>query len=99
MDLGAILTWLGGLGLTASESLLAGAVICLACALAVYARHVDKHTRNESRASTSYMQALIDKLMAENRAHTAASPAIARSLESLDERIERIERALMERKR
>jgi hypothetical protein len=105
MDLGAILTWLNGLGLTASESLLAGAVVALAGALVAYARHVEQrdraerqYQRDEHLAGRTYMQAMIDRLMDELGKHGAAAPTTARTLETFDERLERIERALMERR-
>ena len=105
MDIGAILTWLASLGLTGTESLLAAGVVCLAGALALYARHVERrdtaarlHQREDHLAGRAYMQAMIDRLMAELSRHSAAAPMMAQALESLDDRVERIERALMERK-
>ena len=106
MDIGELLTWARSLGLSASESLLAMGVLVIASAFAGYFWRAEQrdaaerlHQQQEHLAGRTSMQAMIDRLLDELARHSSAAPSTARSLESLDARIERIERALMERRR
>ena len=99
MDADSALTTAERLSGASPETLLAFAVIVLAGAVAALfwrvvqrARGAQKYERESHGASVSYYQELIARLMDENGRHALAGMELAKVLDRLDERIERLER-------